>query len=392
MLDRTFLSWPFFEPRHSNIAVEIDEWASANVPAAREAADEDTACRALVSALGRDGWLRYVVGNDDGNASDGGIDVRSLCLIRETLARHWGLADFAFAMQGLGSCPISLFGSEELKAKYLGAVSEGTCITAFALSETEAGSDVAATATAAVRDGDDFVLDGEKAWISNAGIADVYVVFARTGEAPGGMGLSAFAVDADTPGLEVSERVAVMSPHPLGTVRLSACRVGAGQRLGDGGDGFKIAMATLDVFRATVGAAALGFARRALQESARRVREREVFDQPLSKFQMIQQKIADMAAAIDTSALVVYRAAWAKDTGSGRATREASIAKMTATESAQKVIDDAVQIFGGLGVVSGHPVEELYRDIRPLRIYEGTTEIQKIIIAREVMKQTEADS
>ncbi|MCH7549628.1 MAG: acyl-CoA dehydrogenase family protein, partial [Candidatus Krumholzibacteriota bacterium] len=284
MLDRTFLDWPFLEPRHREIAAEIEEWALANIPAARDAADEDAACRALVSALGRDGWLRYVVGDapDDG----GGIEVRSLCLIRETLARHWGLADFAFAMQGLGSCPISLYGSAELKSKYLGAVSEGTCVTAFALSEKDAGSNVAATALAAVRDGDDFFLDGEKTWISNAGIADMYVVFARTGEAPGAKGLSAFAVDADTPGLEVSERIVTTSPHPLGTLRLSACRVGARQRLGDGGDGFEIAMATLDVFRTTVGAAALGFSRRALQQSARRVRERKVFDQPLSDFQM----------------------------------------------------------------------------------------------------------
>jgi acyl-CoA dehydrogenase len=292
-------------------------------------------------------------------------------------------------MQGLGSAPITLSGSDDRRSRYLPRVASGSAVCAFALSEEGAGSDVSALETIAESDGSDYVLSGQKTWISNAGIADFYVIFARTGEEPGAKGLSAFVVDADTPGLEVSERIRVSSPHPLGSLRLSACRVPSSHRLGNGGDGFRIAMATLDVFRSTVAAAALGFSRRALQESVARVREREVFGRPLAEYQMIQQKIADMAATVDAGALLVYRAAWTKDQGAERVTREASIAKMMVTESAQRVIDDAVQIFGGLGVVAGHPVEELYRDIRPLRIYEGTTEIQKIVIAREVLKDNE---
>jgi len=389
MTDRTYLSWPFLEDRHRALADEIDRWAMANVEGARSAADEDTACRTLVSALGRDGFLRYVV--PDGAGESSGVDVRSICIIRETLARHWSLADFSYAMQGLGSAPVWLSGSEELRGKYLPGVADGTAICGFALSEKEAGSNVAATALQAQRDGGDFVLDGEKTWISNAGVADFYTVFARTGEAEGAKGISAFVVDADAPGLDVRERIALSAPHPLGTLRFSACRVPAANRLGHGGDGFGIAMSTLDIYRATVGAAALGFARRALDESVRHAAAREVIERPLVDFQMTQQKLADMACAVDASALVVYRAAWAKDSGAERVTREASIAKLFATEAAQRVIDDAVQLFGGMGVVSGHPVEQLYRDIRPLRIYEGTSEIQRIVISREIMKGERAE-
>jgi acyl-CoA dehydrogenase len=341
--------------------------------------------------MGDAGWLKYVV-----PASHGGthktLDVRSLCLARETLARTTGLADFAFAMQGLGSASISLYGSDELKAAYLPKVAAGRQIAAFALSEPEGGSDVAAMTTAATRDGNHFVLNGRKTWISNAGIADHYVVFARTGEAPGAKGLSAFVVDADAKGLSIPERIPVIAPHPLGTVAFDGCRIPAGQMLGQPGEGFKIAMATLDIFRSTVGAAALGFARRALDEAVARARSRRVFGQTLGEFQLIQQKIADMAVKVDAAALLIYRAAWVKDTLQARVTREASMAKLYATDSAQEVIDDAVQIFGGMGVVSGVPVERLYREIRALRIYEGTSEIQKLVIAGQALKAAGAEA
>ena len=380
--------WPFFDQAHAGLADEVEAWASAHVSAAREEADEDAATRRLVRELGEAGLLGHVTIAPHGGLKDR-FDVRSLCLIRETLAQHWGLADFAFAMQGLGSGPISLFGSDALRSAWLPRVARGEVIAAFALSEKSAGSNVAALETTARKDGDAFVIEGEKTWISNAGIAGMYVVFARTGEAAGAKGLSAFVVDADTPGLELVERIPVSAPHPLGTLRFDGCRVDASCRLGSGGDGFRVAMATLDVFRSTVGAAAVGFARRALALASERVRSRCVFDQPLSEFQMTQQKLADMVADVDTSALAVYRAAWTKDTGAERVTREAAIAKMVATEAAQRVIDQAVQLHGGHGVVSGHPVEALYREIRPLRIYEGTTEIQRIVIAREHLKQME---
>jgi acyl-CoA dehydrogenase len=311
--------------------------------------------------------------------------VRSLCLIRETLARTSGLADFAFAMQGLGSASIALHGSAALKRHYLPKVCAGRQVAAFALSEPEGGSDVSALRTSARRDGDDYVLDGSKTWISNAGIADHYVVFARTGEAPGAKGLSAFVVDAGTPGLAVSERIAIIAPHPLGMLTFANCRVPRGQLLGNPGDGFKIAMATLDIFRSTVGAAALGFARRALDEAVSRVGGREVFGKKLAEFQLTQAKLADMATEIDAAALLIYRAAWTRDRVAERVTREAAMAKMYATEAAQRVIDAAVQLHGGMGVVSGVPVERLYREIRALRIYEGTTEIQKLVIASQVL-------
>ena len=387
MPDRTFLAWPFFEARHRDFAAGLEEWARAVVAphASEEERDVDGTCRTLVRLLGEAGWLRACVPAAHGGLEER-LDTRMLCLAREILARHSGLADFAFAMQGLGSGSISLFGTPELKQAYLPKVAAGRQIGAFALSEPEAGSDVAALKTSARRDGNHFVLDGRKTWISNAGIADHYVVLARTGEAPGAKGLSAFVVDAATPGLRVAERIEVIAPHPLGTLAFENCRVPASHLLGNPGDGFKIAMATLDVFRATVGAAALGFARRALDEALARVSERQAFGKRLAEFQATQVRIADMATEIDAAALLVYRAAWTKDCVAERVTREAAMAKMAATEGAQQVIDAAVQMFGGLGVVSGQAVERLYREIRALRIYEGATEVQQLIIARELLK------
>jgi acyl-CoA dehydrogenase len=386
--DDTFLNWPFFGDDHRRLARELRGWAAEHIAPLEEPASNDAAldahCRALVIKLGQAGWLRYCVPGDYGGA--GRLEVRNLCLARETLSYVSGLADFAFAMQGLGTGPISLFGSEALKKRYLGNVAAGKSIAAFALSEPDAGSDVGAIAATARRDGSDYVLDGVKTWISNAGLADHYVVFARTGEAPGVKGLSAFVVDADNPGLDVTERIAVVAPHPLGRITLDNCRVPAGNMLAGAGDGFRVAMGTLDVFRSTVGAAALGFARRALDEAVARSRERQAFGRHLRDFQLVQAKIADMALAVDAAALLVYRAAWAKDTSDGgRVTREASMAKLFATEEAQKVVDQAVQIFGGLGLVHGNIVESLYREIRALRIYEGTSEIQKLVIAAEIL-------
>ncbi|MBW8726777.1 MAG: acyl-CoA dehydrogenase family protein [Inquilinus limosus] len=389
MPDRSFLDWPFFEDRHRVLAAELDAWAGATLPGLVDHHDVDGSCRRLVSALGQAGWLRHAVPASHGGASER-LDVRSLCLIRETLARHEGLADFAFAMQGLGTGPVTLFGSNALKDRILPPVRDGRAIAAFALSEPEAGSDVAATGTMAVPDGPDAVrIDGEKTFISNGGIADHYVVFARTGEAPGARGLSAFLVPADTPGLTVAERIEVIAPHPLATLRFEGCRVPLADRIGGAGEGFKVAMATLDVFRATVGAAALGFARRALDEALGRARDRKMFGGVLGDLQLSQATLAEMATEIDASALLVYRAAWAKDRGAARVTREAAMAKMFATEAAQRVIDRAVQLFGGLGVTRGVKVEELYREIRALRIYEGATEVQKIVIARQLLAETE---
>jgi acyl-CoA dehydrogenase len=386
MPDLSFLSWPFFDARHGAFADGLRAWAEREVEPLVDHHDVDGSCRRLVAALGRGGWLRAAVPEAYGGLYPT-FDVRTLCLARETLAYHAGLADFAFAMQGLGSGPITLFGSEEVKQRYLPAVAAGDAIAAFALSEPEAGSDVAALATTATPDGPAHVrLDGAKTWISNGGIADFYVVFARTGEAPGARGLSAFVVDAQTPGLTVTERIEVIAPHPLATLEFEGCRVPLGNRIGAPGDGFKVAMATLDVFRSTVGAAALGLARRALDEALGRARARTLFGAPLGDLQMTQGALADMATAVDASALLVYRAAWTKDQGAPRITREAAMAKLHATEAAQGVIDKAVQIFGGLGVTRGVKVEELYREIRALRIYEGATEVQKVVIARDLMK------
>ncbi|HEX8602845.1 MAG TPA: acyl-CoA dehydrogenase family protein [Pseudoduganella sp.] len=387
MADKAYLDWPFLAPRHRTLEGELDTWAAANLHCAHRAhgADVDAACRALVRQLGEAGWLRHAVGGGQYGGSADALDTRALCLIRETLARHEGLADFAFAMQGLGSGAISLFGSAAQKAAWLPRVARGDAIAAFALSEPQAGSDVAALQCKAVRDGDHYVLDGEKTWISNGGIADFYMVFARTGEAPGAHGISAFIVDAGTAGLAIAERIDVIAPHPLARLRFDACRIPAGCLVGEAGQGFKVAMATLDVFRTSVAAAALGFARRALDEALAHATSRTMFGQTLADFQLTQARLAQMATGIDAAALLTYRAAWLRDTGS-KVTKEAAMAKMTATETAQQVIDAAVQMFGGQGVVSGAIVERLYREIRALRIYEGATEVQQLIIARELLR------
>ncbi len=378
------LDWPFFEERHRELAHSLEQWAGDNLANVAHEGDVDAVCRELVRRLGAAGWLRYAVPSAYGGVFEH-LDSRSLCLIRETLARHAGLADFAFAMQGLGSGAITLHGSDALKQRYLPRVASGEWIAAFALSEPQAGSDVAAMTTAARLDGTHYVLDGSKTWISNGGIADFYTVVARTGEA-GAKGLTAFVTDADAPGLEIAERIDVIAPHPLATLRFRACRVPVQQRLGEPGQGFRVAMETLDIFRASVAAAALGFARRALQEALEQVRNRRMFGQALADFQLTQAGIADMATTIDSSALLTYRAAWLRDVKGARTTREAAMAKLAATEGAQQVIDRAVQMFGGLGVRSGQVVERLYREIRPLRIYEGASEVQKLIIARETLK------
>jgi acyl-CoA dehydrogenase len=389
MADKSYLNWPFFEPRHAELERELDAWAAANVRDAH-GHDVDAQCRELVRALGAAGWLRHAVAAPPAvGAAEvpmAAIDTRAICLIRETLARHNGLADFAFAMQGLGSGAISLFGSDDNKRDYLPRVASGAAIAAFALSEPEAGSDVAAMQCAAQLEGEHYVLDGEKTWISNGGIADFYVVFARTGEQPGARGISAFIVDAGTPGFEIAERINVIAPHPLARLKFNQVRVPVAKRLGEAGQGFKVAMATLDVFRTSVAAAALGFARRALDEAMERARSRKMFGQTLADFQLTQAKLAQMATGVDSSALLTYRAAWQRDQG-GKVTKEAAMAKMTATETAQQVIDAAVQMFGGLGVVSEQPVQRLYREIRALRIYEGATEVQQLIIARELLRE-----
>ena len=387
MSDTSYLGWPFFDDSHRKLQVDLEAWAAANI-SDHHHADTDQACRDLVARLGAAGWLRYAVGGTGNGGKYEVIDTRAICLLRETLARHSGLADFAFAMQGLGSGAITLHGTVEQKQRYLTQVASGGMIAAFALSEPDSGSDVAAMRCAARADGDSYVLDGEKTWISNGGIADFYVVFARTGEALGSRGLSAFIVDADTPGFEIAERINVIAPHPLARLRFTNCRVPKSALLAAPGQGFKVAMQTLDIFRTSVAAAALGFARHALDEALRRATTRPMFNQKLADFQITQTKLAQMATGIDISALLTYRAAWQRDQGQN-VTREAAMAKMTATETAQQVIDAAVQIWGGLGVVSEHPVEKLYREIRALRIYEGATEVQQLIIARQTLNAWE---
>ncbi len=373
MADRSFLDWPFFEDRHRELAVALDEWAAQHLPV--DHSDVDEACRGLVAALGAGGWLRHT-----GTTPD----LRAMCLIRETLARHDGLADFAFAMQGLGMGPVTLFGSDDQKS-WLDKTRAGTAISAFALTEPRSGSDVANSEMTARRDGDHYVLDGEKTWISNGGIADVYTVFARTGEAPGAKGLSVFLVTPDLPGFSVVERLETIAPHPLALLRFDGVRVPASSLIGTAGEGFRIAMSVLDVFRPTVAAAALGFARRALDEALDRVTSRQVQGAPLASLQMVQGHIADMALEVDAAALLVYRAAWARDSGAPRTTREAAMAKLYSTEAAQRVIDTAVQLHGGEGVRSGGAVETLYREIRALRIYEGASDVQKVVIARQTL-------
>lgn len=380
MADKTFLDWPFFDDRHRALAAEVDDWAVASL-AHVDHADADAACRALVRAMGDAGILTHSAVDPSGGA----LDVRSLCLIRETLARHDGLGDFAFAMQGLGTGAISLFGTDAQKADWLPLTRAGRAISAFALTEPQSGSDVANSTMTATRDGDDYVLNGEKTWISNGGIADVYTLFARTGEGPGAKGLSAFILPAGLPGFEITERLETIAPHPLATLRFTDCRIPASAMLGQPGQGFRIAMSVLDVFRSTVAAAALGFARRALDEALDRVTTRQVQGAALFELQMVQGHIADMALDVDASALLVYRAAWTKDSGAPRVTREAAMAKLFATEQAQQVIDKAVQLHGGDGVRSGQMVERLYRDIRALRIYEGASDVQRVVIARQAL-------
>ena len=374
------LDWPFFDDKHRELASALDAWCGEHLQHVDHDGDVDGECRRLVALLGKAGWLNHAVAGE-GQA----IDTRAICLIRETLAKHDGLADFAFAMQGLGSGAISLQGTPAQRDRYLPRVARGEALSAFALSEPEAGSDVAAMQCSATEDGDSYLLNGEKTWISNGGIADFYVLFARTGEAPGSRGLSAFIVDADLPGFEIAERIDVIAPHPLARLRFTNCRVAKSQMLGAPGDGFKLAMRTLDVFRTSVAAAALGFARRALQEGLAQAKARPMFGARLADLPLTQAKLADMACTVDSSALMVYRAAWLRDQGK-TITKEAAMAKLMATEGAQQVIDAAVQLFGGRGVRRGEIVESLYREIRALRIYEGASEVQQLIIGRELLK------
>ena len=378
----TGIEWPFFDEEHRAFAASLEQWLE-RADVLDDERNADASCRSWVRALAENGWLRACVPGAYGGLRSA-LDARSLCLSREALAYRSALADFAFAMQGLGSAPVALFGSSELQRRYLPNVVSGRCVAAFALSEREAGSDVAALATRARRDGDTYVLDGEKAWISNAGVADLYVVFARTG-GDGARGLTAFAVDASTAGCSAGKRVETISPHPLGILRFEHCRVPVSHRIGEEGEGFKVAMATLDIFRSTVGAAALGFARRALTESVTHVKSRQLFGAPLGELQLTQAAIAAMATDVDASALLVYRAAWMKDSGAARVTRESAMAKWFATEAAGRVCDRAVQLFGARGVVRGEIVERLYRDVRSLRIYEGASEIQQVVLARQVL-------
>ena len=383
MADRSFLDWPFLEDQHRVLATELDAWCVANLPVDHD--DIDAACRDLVSRLGADGWLRH-----SANLDRPALDVRALCLIRETLARHDALADFAFAMQGLGMGPVSLFGDENHR-QWLSRTTTGTAIAGFALSEPASGSDVANLATTAARDGEGWVVNGEKTWISNGGIADIYTVFARTGEGPGAKGLSCFLVPADTEGLTVEERIDVIAPHPLARLAFTDMRLPANALIGKSGKGFGIAMSVLDVFRSTVGAAALGLARRALDEALSRVSNRFLFGAPLAEMQTVQASLAEMALDVDSAALLIYRAAWTKDLGAARISREASMAKLHATEIAQKVIDKALQLHGGDGVRSGQVIEKLYREVRALRIYEGASEVQKQIIAKQMLSSFEAE-
>ncbi|HLL59089.1 MAG TPA: acyl-CoA dehydrogenase family protein [Allosphingosinicella sp.] len=380
MPDGSFLDWPFFDGSHRAVAERLEAWCEAEL-GEPHGDDVDSECRSLVRKLGEGGWLRYAVPAAYGGVHEN-LDVRSLALIRETLARHSGLADFAFAMQGLGSGTITLFGNEEQKQFYLPAVARGEKIAAFALTDPGSGSDVAALETSARETSSGYEIEGAKTYISNGGIADYYVLFARTGEAPGAKGISAFIVDADTPGLSVAERIRVIAPHPLATLRFERMALPSSSLLGTRGQGFAHAMATLDVFRTTVGAAALGFARRALDEATGRALTRKLGQGTLADNPITQSKLAEMVLDVDASALLIYRAAWLRDVKGQRNSREAALAKLHATDSAQSVIDKAVQMFGGLGVTHGVPVESLYREIRALRIYEGASEVQKVIIAR----------
>jgi acyl-CoA dehydrogenase len=383
---REHLSWPFLGLEHGAFAAELDAFVASGALDGLDHHDTDDTCRTLVRRLGAEGLLRACVPKAYGGLTDP-LESRRICLARETLAYHNGLADFAFAMQGLGTGAISLAGSDELKERILPKVAAGELIAAFALSEADAGSDVAAMRCVARTEGDHYVLNGDKTWISNGGIAGVYTVFARIDEVPGTRGISAFVVFPDDPGFSIAERIDVIAPHPLATIRFTDMRIPAARRLGTPGEGFKIAMRTLDIFRASVAAAALGFARRALDEALRHARSRPMFGATLANLQLTQAKLGDMATMIDAAALLTYRAAWRRDVQGLPTTQEAAMAKMAATESAQAVIDAAVQMFGGRGVKTGEIVESLYREIRALRIYEGATEVQKLIIARELLKR-----
>ena len=382
MSDKSFLNWPFFEDHHRTHAAALEDWACASL-SALDHSDTDETCAKLVADLGMAGWLSPTAIDPDAESIV--LDVRTLCLSREILARHDGLADFSFAMQGLGTGALSLYGTREQQLEWLPKTRSGKAISAFALTEPQSGSDVANSTMTATETDDGYVLNGEKTWISNGGIADVYTVFARSEATPGAKGLSAFCVPAGLAGFEVAERLETIAPHPLARLRFDDVKIPKSALIGQRGDGFKIAMSVLDVFRSTVAAAALGFARRALDEAVTRVRDREVMGAPLADLQMVQGHIAEMALDIDAAALLIYRAAWTKDSGAPRITREAAMAKLFATDQAQKVIDKAVQLFGGDGVRQGETVERLYREIRALRIYEGASDVQKIIIARQTL-------
>jgi acyl-CoA dehydrogenase len=384
VIKRDWLDWPFFEPRHRSIGEALDRFVQSGALEKIDHDDVDGACRKLVRAMGEARLLDCAVAAPDGDAAT--IDSRSICLSRESLAYADGLADFAFAMQGLGSGAIALGGPAELRTGVLPKVRSGDWLSAFALSEKEAGSDVAAMSCTARAEGNAYVVDGEKTWISNGGIADVYTVFARTGEAPGARGISGFVIFPDDPGFSIADRIDVIAPHPLATLRFENCRIPASRRLGGPGGGFKLAMQTLDIFRASVAAAALGFARRALDEALSHARSRHMFGATLGDLQLTQAALGEMATETDAAALLTYRAAWRRDVQKLTTTREAAMAKLAATETAQQVIDRAVQMFGGRGVRKGEVVESLYREIRALRIYEGATEVQKLIVAREMLK------
>lgn len=393
MADKEYLNWPFFDDTHRKLAANLDAWAAATIPAITESAaahaDVDATCRKLVKTLGDAGWLRYAVPAEFGGITET-LDVRSLCLIREILARYSGLADFTFAMQGLGSGAISTFGSDDLKARYLPDVASGRKIAAFALSEKDAGSDVAAMQSHFSSQAGSLTIHGEKTWISNGGIADFYTVFGR--DSADSKRLSAAIVDADSEGFAVTERIDAIAPHPLGTLQLDACAVPRENLIGNAGSGMRIALGTLDIFRTTVGAAALGFSRRALDDASDRALAREMFGSNLAALPIAQANLAEMALDVDASALLIYRSAWTRDTRNTRVTREAAMAKLYATDHAQQVIDKAVQMFGGLGVTKGVKVEELYREIRALRIYEGASEVQKIVIARQHLENHQKET
>ncbi|WP_019654038.1 acyl-CoA dehydrogenase family protein [Variovorax atrisoli] len=383
------LALPFFDDAHRTLADGLLPWADAQQV---DEHDDRVACRDWVQRLGAGGWLRYCVPGSSGGALER-LDSRALVLLRETLAYHSPLADFAFAMQGLGSGAITLAGTPQQHADYLTAVAKGSKIAAFALSEPEAGSDVGAMAMRAEATTDGWKLDGEKTWISNGGIADFYCVFAKTDAAGGTRGITAFIVDAKTPGLDTSAHIDVMAPHPLATLRFESCVVPRTAQLGELNGGFKLAMRTLDIFRASVAGAALGMGRRALAEAIAHSKKRRMFGQTLADFQLTQAKLGEMAALIDGAALLTYRAAWMRDDAErrgapavGDVSAAAAMAKMCATENASRVIDMALQMHGGLGVKVGTKVESLYRDIRSLRIYEGATEVQQLIIGKSVLR------